>query len=270
MYVPILKNRLYENKFLREHFDLFSEKITPLIEVITLVFGRSEKSIEEMIQIYDNYFYSPYFIDFFAFSHDEYQQFDSSQVDLSLKIRDEAEFKYFDDLLFEASRSMKAIPVVSIKRARDFILSKSVMISTIQKVQKCTSRMAVRIDSNLLDQFYDTLHPLLRKDDFLLYDIREDTIESKFFDLQAISQKKKDYKTIILNSPRPSKLKNGSYKDCAFTGLIDNSIRETYLTHGFDGYGDYAGLKDVLPTDGGNGKGAALGLFFVDEYNKFY
>ena len=30
----------------------------------------------------------------------------------------------------------------------------------------------------------------------------------------------------------------------------------------FDGFGDYVGLKDELPTDGGSGKGAALILMY--------
>jgi len=270
MYIPILKNRQYENKLLRENSSLFGDQIIPLVEVISLVLGRSEKTVEELISVYDSYFNFGYFIDFFTFTGDHYKPFDPNKVKFSIIIRDEGDYNYLKDLLFVAAKSRKAIPVISIKPARDFILSASSINATIKELQKHTHRLAVRIDSDLFETFFETIHPLLRNTDYLLYDIGESSIEPKFFDIEAINQKQKIYQTIVLNSPRLKKLNNGSYKDCEYTRLIDNSIREIYTSKGFNGFGDYAGLKDDLPTNGGSRKGVALGLFYVDGINRFY
>ena len=42
MYIPVLKNRLFENKFIREHQLFFDDNIVPLIEILNLKIGRKE------------------------------------------------------------------------------------------------------------------------------------------------------------------------------------------------------------------------------------
>jgi len=270
MYIPVLKNRLYENKFLRENQYLFdSNNICPMIEIIDLKIGRTACGVEDLITHYDKSIDSKYFIDFFVTTQGEYTNVDFSKVKFSLDNRDESIYNY-QELLKSTIKSKLSIPVISIKRQRPFILNGTKIIELITSCQGYKDSIAVRIVAELYDEYSDLINGLLRDNDYLIYDINEETIESRFFDMHKLEEYNANYKKIILHSPRPSKLNNGSYIDGAYTGLIDNSLRDEYFSYDFDGFADYAGLKNVLPSSGGNGRGAALGLFFVDEQNVFF
>lgn len=269
MYIPVFKNRLFENKFIREQQVYFDDNIVPLIEILDSKIGRTKISIDEMLSIYDNYFSSKYLIDFFTFDDGEYSKYDPNQVPLYFQHRNDNINDYYN-LLELVCKTEHGVPVISIKKGRDFLLNGSAIKMLIQNLQAKSAMIAVRIQSGLLHTYFNDINHLLRDDDLFIYDINEDSIQSKFFDRKVISNRKNRYKVIVLSSPRPSKINNGSYRDGDYTGLIDNKIRVEYKTLGFDGFGDYAGLKNVLPTDGSNGKGAALGLFYDNSVNQFF
>lgn len=269
MYIPVLKNRLFENKFLREQSSYFDERVIPLIEILNQKIGRTTLEVDELLSIYDSYINSSYFVDFFTFEEGEYSKHDPNQVPFYIAHRNDTINDYFD-LLSLVCDTEHGIPVISIKKGREFLLDRASIKSLIQMLQALTSKIAVRVQSSLLQNFFMEIDPLLRKDDLLIYDINEDSIQSKFFDRKLLSSKSSSYKVILLHSPRSSKLNNGSYLDGDYTGLIDNSIKVNYKKLGFDGFADYAGLKNVLPTDGSNGKGAALGLFYDSSNNQFF
>jgi hypothetical protein len=270
MYVPVLKNRQYENKFLRENKLLFYSEVSPLIEIISLKVGKKRYGeVAELIKMYDDALTCNFFIDFFVFGPDEYKEFDPNQVIFSLGIREETNYEYFD-LLKIVAKSKNGVPVISLKTARTFLKNIQLLKIQISDLQKQCRSIAIRLESKVFDDYFDFIHPLLRKNDFLFYDINEEEIQSKYFDIRKMKSVKKDYKLLVQFSSRPRKIKNGSYPDGEFTKLIDNSLRENYQEYGFDGFSDYAGLKNVLPTNGGNGRGAALGLFYVNEKNSFF
>lgn len=76
--------------------------------------------------------------------------------------------------------------------------------------------------------------------------------------------------SVLLNSPRKAKLQNGEY-DTEITDLINNSVRTQFSEYGFNGFGDYGGLKDKLPEKGGsNGTGHALAILYQNSSNSFY
>jgi len=150
------------------------------------------------------------------------------------------------------------------------MLNHTRIIRTIQDLQKHAKEIAVRISADLFDTYINTIDSVLREEDYLFYDINEENIGPRFFDLLTIQNIKKSYDKIVIHSPRSSKLNNGCYCDGQYTDLIDNELRTSYSSNGFTGFSDYAGLKNVLPTSGGNGQGAALGLFYVNEENAFF
>ena len=80
MYIPVFKNRLFENKFIREQQVYFGDNIVPLIEILSLKIGRTKMSVDEMLSIYDDCFSSNYLIDYFTFDDGEYSKFDPNQV----------------------------------------------------------------------------------------------------------------------------------------------------------------------------------------------
>lgn len=271
LYIPVLKNRVYENKFLRENTHLFEdESIIPLIEIINLKGKKDSKDVLKTVEEYSEVFTNKYFIDFFTFDSDEYKNFDTKKVGFSLSIRNENEYRYYEDLLLLLVDLKNAIPVLSIKTGRDFVLSDKYINKTIKDLQTKFPNIAVRIQAKLLDEYFGLLDSKLRDSDYLMYDIAEEAIESKYFDIEKINGRHGRYKMIIISSPRSPKLSNNSFPDGEFTNLIDNSLRIEYKKNGFDGFGDHAGLKNVLPAGGSKGLGSALGLFYVDYKNKFF
>ncbi|MBV6552644.1 hypothetical protein KTN00_16805, partial [Acinetobacter soli] len=69
----------------------------------------------------------------------------------------------------------------------------------------------------------------------------------------------------------PIDKKNGDYEKTSATIFINNEAVELYEKSGFDGVGDFSGLKDELPKDGGSkGLGTALSLLYNYQDNKFY
>lgn len=279
MYISVLKNKKQEISFLEDYGKImYNKNVVPFIEVIKLnknVRKRTDNncSISELIQYYDSIIDQKYFIDFFAMGENEYPKCDNSKVQFSIAIRDEFQYKYYDDLLYYASKSDKAIPVISIKSSRNFILSEEYIKNLVNKLQSDTNQIAIRLDSILFSTYYELIDKLLRDEDYFFYDINEESIESKIFDEMEIDSNSKNYKKILLYSPRSSKITNGKYANCEYTDLINNELLLTYNTsHHFDGIADYAGLKNDMPIGGGNGKGAALALFFDlnENKNKFY
>lgn len=180
MYIPVLKNRLFENKFLREQSSYFDEKVIPLIEILNQKIGRTPMQIDELLSIYDSYINSSYFVDFFTFEEGEYSKHDLNQVPFYIAHRNDTINDYFD-LLSLVCATEHGIPVISIKKGREFLLNKATIKSLIQMLQALTSKIAVRVQSSLLQNFFMEIDPLLREDDLLIYDINEDSIQSKFF-----------------------------------------------------------------------------------------
>ncbi|NMA06063.1 MAG: hypothetical protein GX931_06840 [Acholeplasmataceae bacterium] len=265
MYYPMFKNRMYENKVIRENKSVFEGGfITPIIEIIEL-----KHDVETIIKRYDEDIVGRYFIDFFTFAYKEYLRFSPKKVTFSLDIRDEKRYKYID-LLLETVKSEKAIPIISIKQGRPFILNKEKIFETIKTLQEKKDSIAIRIEGRYYDEYFDIIHNLLRQSDYFMFDIGSSSIDSFILQLSDFSSKNHIYKTILLNSPRLENLNNGDYENEQYTQLIDNSVAKEYMEYFFDGFGDYVGLKDELPTDGGSGKGAALILMYNHEKNNFF
>lgn len=270
MYIPIYKNRLYENKFLREYGSLFeTNKIMPYIEIITRKMGRTEYKEEQLIKIYDAYFFSKYFIDFFTFSEKDYTQFNKEAVAYSISARTESPKKYLQKLLATVVSS-KAIPVISIKEGKEEVLNERSILFLITSLQQIKPQIAVRIEGKLLNAFYSLLKKNLRKSDYLFFDIKEENLNPYVYELNDL-KKDNNFIKILTNSPRKKSINNGSYLKSGYTDLIDNFAQTEYQKQNFSGYADYSGLKDDLPKSGGSrGFGAALAIFYDYTTNKYY
>lgn len=263
------KNRMYETIFLREYGHLFEDnKIMPYIEVIFYKIGRTNSSIEELVEYYDKIINSKYFIDLFTFSEAEYSQPNLAQLTKSLQIRSHNEKEYFS-LLLKTINSSKSIPVVSIKKARDNLKTPSQLSYLLKELKKHKEQIAVRIEGRLYNKYKDVLSEELRENDYLFYDIKENNTDPFTLDFSDL-ENMQGFIKILANSPRKRSLNNGSYICNNYTDLIDNSVRDEYLEYNFQGYSDYSGLKDDLPRSGGGGFGAALAMLYDYTKNKYY
>ena len=269
MYIPMYKNRMYENIFLNKYGHLFEhEKIMPYIEVIDLKIGKKEYDEESIVMHYDGLINTKYFIDFFTFLASEYSQIDTTKLKYSLDLRSETPDKYIKRLK-STKVSNKAIPVISIKRGREKLLDVESIKAVIRNLQIEKEEIAVRIEAFLYSKFKDVITSLLRESDYLFYDIMEESTDPFILDLMDFDNDDK-FKKIITSSPRKRDITNASYLESGYTDLIDNHLRKDYKELFFDGSADYSGLKDDLPKAGGGGYGAALAMLYDFKMNSYY
>lgn len=296
MYIPIMKTRKEEFSVSKNLNNYFSDDIIPLFEILNEEYevkyeidsngnylmekkaGRKKKSrikkevtnddiitLDKINNIVNG---AKVFIDYFRFDIKKYgNKFDVSKVMLAYRLNNNSE-EYIKKLL-EVSRYENMTPVLSLKNAHSF--SNSKVIEIISKLQELNSSIALRIEDALYDTLKSIVEKYLRESDYFLYDINEQDFESKFIELSELEVCKTKAKKIVLNSPRDPKITNKDYENECVTMLINNSAVTGYKDYNLDGFGDYGGLKDQLPTNGGsNGKGAALALLYNYNDNSFY
>lgn len=208
------------------------------------------------------------FIDYFRFTTKKYgKSIAVEKVALALKMSRDIDL--YKSKLRGVSQYKNLIPVVSIKDG--FFMSRIELEAFIIELQNSSSCVALRLTEEWINDYKKILTNTLRSNDYLLLDVSEQDPMTKFMELEEIADMDIKAKVILLNSPRKASIKNGDYETSGITKLINNSALEEYSKYSFDGVGDYAGLKDVLPTSGGsNGTGAALALLYNFPENGFY
>ncbi|MDP4553570.1 hypothetical protein Q9251_22230 [Alkalihalobacillus macyae] len=296
MYIPIMKNRDEEMLVMYNMNNYFGETIIPLIEIIKDKYdtkyeidpktgdfiyekkpNRKKRNkiklppVEEDIITLDDINKringKMAFIDFFRFSENEYDQKSFKGVELSVKLS--RDYDYYKKRLLETKKYPTLIPVVSIKS--EFNISNYDFKELLDDLRMENKPIAIRLEDKYLDDYHDVLEEVILDEDFIFFDIREKNVQSKFIELEEFTELESNAKKILLNSPRPSSLKNGDFENLELTKKIDNQVAKEFETIKLDGFGDFGGLKDSLPTDAGsNGTGAALGLIFLKNENAFF
>jgi len=291
MYIPILKNRQQELTVIKNMNSFFGSSIIPLIEVIKDEYKPNYKRDENGEFIYEKKKKKRMrvkdkptdqdiitldkiqkllngkkaFIDFFRFSDTEYDNKIYNGVETSLKLR---AFDYYRKRLLEIGNHPFLVPVISIKE--NFTLSDYDLVKLINDLKKDNSSIAIRLTDEFLGKYYELLQNNLSENDYIMLDIREQNVDSKFMELDEFRDLETDAKKILLNSPRLRKMNNGKYENLQFTDKINNKVAEIYKDYELDGFGDFGGLKDDLPVDGGKNIGAALALIYFKDENAFF
>lgn len=208
------------------------------------------------------------FIDFFRFNANEYGDSRSfNNVELSIHLS--RDFAYYKTRMLEIGNYSNLIPVISIKEG--FNISEFNLIQLINRLKVSNSSIAIRVTDSLFDDFEEVFEQHLTESDYLMLDIRNQNVDSKFIELEEFRDFETDAKKILLNSPRSRKIKNGDYEHQKFTKKINNKASTLYSHYKLDGFGDFGGLKDDLPIDGGGGGlGTALALIYCKKDNAFY
>lgn len=293
MYIPIMKTRQEELKVTKELNFCFSDKIIPLFEIIDEIYkdeyeldgrgkpimelkpGKSKRSkvikeskIVTLDTINDISNGAKVFIDYFRFDVKKYgTRLDFNKIKLSymLNNNDSEYIKKLENIYTYENM----IPVFSLKNPFKFSISETKEI--IKKLKSLNESIAFRIEDSIFEDYIDIIKNDLRESDYLLYDIHEQNFYSKVIEIDELKECETKAKKILLNSPRLLKIANKDYEDLEKTALIDNSVKTEYSNYDLDGFGDYGGLKDQLPTKGGgSGTGSALALLYSYEDNSFY
>lgn len=291
-----MKYRIQEKNVTRDFHQLFSENIIPLFEIVTEYYierykedpetgepirvkpkgkNRREKvklpnrdediiTLSELNEILNG---KKAFIEFFRYTDKEYTdgKIESQKVKLSFTLS--RDYGLYKKRMLEINNFKNLIPTISVKEGFEF--SRTDLISIISDLKANQSPMAIRITDELFYDYSEQFSKYLTSSDYIMLDIREQDIESKFMELEEFKDFETDAYKILLNSPRISEINNGEYENAQFTDKIDNSCAKIYQEYNFDGFGDFGGLKDKLPTEGGP-FGCALALMYSKEHNQFF
>ena len=294
MFVPMFKGReKVEYKAIKEIRKHFSDQVIPLIEILK---ENHKKEIDydpitnmPKIEVKNGRNYKVYksesdenvntleflnemvegktiFIDYFRYDIEKYgKNININGVSLSYKLNNDQNL-YFNKLK-ELVGYPNMIPVISIKK--EYEIGKSILEELLIDLQNIKSTIAIRITDELYDKYSDLIQQSLRETDYLLFDIENQNPETKFIELSEIGLDENKFKKILLCATRGS-LQNGGYPDRGVTDLIYTNTKSEAELYNFDGYGDYCGLKDDLPTNSGGNLGASIALFYDATIEKFY
>lgn len=296
IYVPILKTRREEINVSEELNNCFSDNIIPLFEVLndryktqykidpeTQDYIRVQKGnrrirlkeiptdadIITLDFIYGLMHNKKAFIDYFRFTIEKYgKNIDINKTELAWRLsRDSSIYK---SRMREVSKYKNLIPTISVKSGLFF--GKNELENFLIELKGENESIGLRITEEFLEDYNVIIKNTLRDTDYLLLDIGEQNPSSKIMELEEVMELDSSAVKILLNSPRKAKVNNGEYEESGLTALIDNSAKEEFSEFGFDGFGDYCGLKDTLPriNEGSNGTGAALTLLYSYKENAFY
>lgn len=163
------------------------------------------------------------------------------------------------------------IPVITVKQGMDDVLSPEQVVSLANDLRRDnpSQRIALRFDD--IDGYENVAKQVLRDGDCLIYDFNEQPIRSKPVECRRLKNLNLPAQTVALCSPRRRELTGKDFKNCKdgeVTNLIDNTHLDVYRNYGFDGVGDYGGLRDNLPDRGAN-KGRALAIMYDGKVNGF-
>jgi len=294
IYIPLLKTRIEELKVAKEFAKYYSSNFIPLFEIITekhetvykidsatkdFVYeakGSRKRKVKEKPTDNDiitlNYINNlidgkTAFIDYFRFSEEKYgKSLNYEGIDLAFRISRDSNL--YLSKLSEVKAFDNFIPVISAKKG--FIFTKNELEKIMKELKSQNQSIALRMTEEPLDDYKSLIENLMDEDDYLLFDIGEQSVDTKFMEFDELDNLNIRCKKILLSSPRKNNIENGKYEIEGPTNLIDNSALTKFGDYQFNGIGDYAGLKDDLPKRGGGATGAALALLFNYADNSFY
>lgn len=293
VYVPMLKTRDEELRVLKSMKGCYSDKIIPLVEVISEQYKvryetdengefirekhktrylkvkckPSEQDIITLQNLNEMVEDRKIFIDYFRFSLEKYgRNIKFANAELAFNLSNS--YELYRKKVLSVSEYKNMIPVISVKPG--FGIPKTELENFVTQLQANSEQIALRITEEWISIYKDIICNLLREDDYLLFDIEEQNPETKFMEIIQLKDLKVKCGIILLNSPRKASIRNGEYPHHAKTNLINNCARNVATAYELMGYGDYCGLKDVMPPNSGSSTGAALALFFDFTENVFY
>ncbi len=269
MYVPIMKNRTIEMSVIKELINIgISTNTLPMIEIIQEKSrSNSHKNyIEEIGEIFekaDNKF----FLDIPKINITS----STAEPIQIFMTRVNRQRNFFIEQLIKCKDISGIIPVISYNNRE--IPNIKIIFDDISELRNYFSSIALRLTPTQYNKLGKDCLSKLIKNDFLIFDIDDKGHMNPAFKLnyKSIYSMKKtlNFKSIIVNSNRPSNMFNKNIIDGEPIEDIDNSLLEMYgmSQYKFDGFGDYACTTNTLPSTGGAISPA--GIYYSKDNNFF-
>lgn len=273
MYVIAMKNRVYEfaaMKALQSEGYLRSDML-PMVEIIKEE-GQGDNSVDSgasrnptLRKVSELFTGREVLVDYFRCDLSRYRH---NPAKVGLVIRLNWDLKLYANKVIGILDEPNLIPVIAVKRSMSDILEPRDVESLVDDIRRkdATRRIVIRIDD--VEGYEGVLTRTLREGDYLIYDFNEQPIRSKPVECRELRSLALPCHTVALCSPRSRDLTGKNFENGVTVDFIDNSHLDIYKDFGFDGVGDYGGLRDNLPDKGSN-KGRALALFYFGRRNVF-
>ncbi|MTI47970.1 MAG: hypothetical protein FH761_09020 [Firmicutes bacterium] len=268
MYTPVIKNRTIEMKVLKDLYDMpLSEKTVPLVEIVQEKTRSNSKTnfIDDLTEIF-----SPlerkrnFLVDIIKTNIPKNTL--TPIRDFLTKVNRKKDYSL--ELLKKFNHLQNVIPVISYNPQ---IFVDNNIIEEERELREYYDRLAFRINSNTFDDAFELVKNIIQKNDILIYDIGNAShmnpiLRANYLTIASLKTQK-EFTSILLNSNKSNEITNVSLSDGKPILEIDNSIRDLYKSyHKFDGFADYAGMKDEMPTKGGGISPAGIYYSFNSNY----
>lgn len=266
MYLPILKNRSVEVDVLRNLVNLGLTQTYPMLELVQQKVRTNARQdyVDEVAELLDQTESFTMFVDIPKMNVPQ----NVPQPIREFLVNANRNPQFSLDILLRLKGVNGVIPVVSYNPRG---LNVTDIVTQANLLRKSFNTLAFRVESSTFDQAFVSISTLIRPGDYLIFDIGSASHINPWLKpiYSRIAKEKKNigFTSIIINSPRTKEVTNLGLEDGKPILTIDNSLRDYYKTHHFDGFGDYAGITDDLPTGGGSISPA--GVYYSYQDNVF-
>lgn len=269
MYIPVLKNRTVEMSVIADLLETgISEKTIPLFEIIQQkTRSNSNKTyIDDLNELFTQHSHK-FFLDIPKIS---VRSSTSEPVrEFHTSVNRQENYVYQQMILCKHIPGI--IPVISYGTQEN--LNKTILNTDLVKYHKTFDSIAIRLTPAQYNVISDFTKLSIGKRDYFQLDIGDKSHTNPAFKkiYKNIKEHKKilGFTTFIINSNRPVSLYNKNLQDGQIIEEIDNSLSEMYSlsSYKFDGFGDYAGVANTLPSTGGTISPA--GIYYSADENVF-
>lgn len=269
MYIPVLKNRTIEMSVISDLLEVrISKETLPLFEVIQeKTRSNSNKTyIDDLNELFTRYSHN-FFLDIPKFNLNS----STSEPVHAFQTSVNRQENFVYQQMLHCQKIPGVIPVISYGIRE--ILDKTILERDLIKYHTNFESIAVRLTPTQYNAIPDFEKSAISKHDYLLLDIDDKSHTNPAFKkiYKSINEQKKiiGFKTFIINSNKPISLYNKNIHDGRIIEEIDNSLLEMYALskYKFDGFGDYAGITNALPSTGGTISPA--GIYYSANENVF-
>lgn len=218
-------------------------------------------TLEKVVQLFPN---RPVLVDYFRCDLNRYR-YKPDKIPLVIQLN--RDLGLYKTKVLGIAAYPNLIPVITVKRDIDALKPGEVVALAGQlRADNPAQQIAIRIDD--LGGYESAVKQVLRADDFLLYDFNEQPIRSKPIECMQLRRLNLPAQLIALCSPRARSAAGRDFPNGDYANIINNVHLDTFANYGFQGVGDYGGLRDKLP-EGGTNKGRALAVLYDGSRNEF-
>lgn len=251
MYVPVLKNRQEELRALKALYSIpISNKILPLLEIVQSK-SRSNlnKTLLEELQntLGTN---TKFMVD--ILNPKNHRKSKESINNFFSQINTNPNYRL--QLYYSLKPLQNVIPTISYD-SKNYNKLNTTIIKDAKHLRRKFNKLAFRLKEAHFDDALSEVKSVIQNQDIIIFDIEHKNHTKpnliNFYNKIKAVKSVNTLLTFIINSVIPEDLTNKSFNDTHPISRIDNSLRDTYKSYGFDGFGDYATIKSSLPPAGG-------------------